>query len=213
VSEETSTILAIAADRFLTHRHGKARDVYTAIGRGEDPRVSAHVMAVREGFLIDVELPYPDIYESATYVAALLQAEHVIGLQEHLAVPPSEERRLVVPTADDIVVRLWAGESWIDGRIQSHLSEPYASFPRAVRWLPEPAALPETTQQFIDPVCAYSYREVSFSEARSQLRRDGCVVTHLELDQALDRWTAEFGHSDTWDIGPELGRPFGPSDE
>jgi hypothetical protein len=213
VSGETTAILAIAADRFLTTRHERARDVFGAIARGLDPRAPGHIVCIRDGRLFDVELPGPDIGRGPEFVACLLRAEHVVGLEEQLDVAPPapEEAPFAAPGPDALGVRLWACEAWLEGRSAVRVSERYVSFPSALQWSEPQLSHPELDRFLFDYEAAFAPTALTDDQARVILEHKGCRVTDFDLDRALDRWVVEFGDPDTWDIGPETGPPFGPS--
>lgn len=212
MSGETTAILAIAADRFLTGRFAHARDVFGSIARGEDPRAPGHVVCVRDGRLFDVVLPGPDLGQGPTFIAALLRAEHVVGLEEQLDVRAvNTAAPSLVANPDDIGVRLWACEAWIEQRTEVHVSERYVSFPRAVQWTAPTASRFELDRYLFDYEAAFTPRSLSDEHARTILEHKGCRITDLDLDQALDRWVSEFGQALDRDLGPESGPTFGPN--
>ena len=214
MSEATTVMLAIAADRFLAGRFERARDVFGAIAQGLDPRAPGHVVCMRDGRLFDVELPGPDIGRGPEFIACLFRAEHVVGLEEQLDVTPAgPDQPLFAPDPTALGVRLWACEAWIERRSAVHVSERYVSFPNTVRWTDDRVSRPELDRYLFDYEAAFNPVGLTDDQARVILEHKGCRITDLDLDRALDRWVAEIGTPDSWDIGPEPGRPFGPSGE
>lgn len=206
MSEEQTAILAIAADRFLTGRHEHARDVFDALAHGLDPRAPGHVVCIRDGRLFDVQLPGPDIGHGPEFIARLLRAEHVVGLEEQIDVaPPTPEEGLIVtPASDALGVRLWACEAWLEGRSAVRVSERYVSFPSTLRWSETAVSRPELDRFLFDYEAAFAPTDLSDAQARSILEHKGCRITDLDLDQTLDRWINEFENPVTWDLGPGL---------
>lgn len=202
MSEETPAILSIAADRFLTGRYANARDVIGAIARGQDPRAPGHVVCVRDGRLFDVQLPQPDLGRSPSFVACLFRAEHVIGLEERLdAAPAKPGTSPLLAHADDLAVRLWACEAWIEQRSAVRVSERYVTFPRALRWAETEPARPEVDRYLFDYEAAFAPHSLTDDQAVTILEHKGCRVDDVDLDRALDRWVADFGPSLDRDLG------------
>lgn len=212
--DETTAILSIAADRFLAGRHANARNVFAAISRGQDPRAPGHVVCVREGRLFDVELPRPDLGRGPSFIACLLRAEHVVGLEEQLDVgQPDSERPSLVPTPEDLGVRLLACEAWIEQRSEVRISERYVSFPREVRWTAETPDRLVLDRYLFDYEAAFSPNGLTDEQARVILEHKGCRITDLDLEQTLDRWIADYEPELSRDFGPASEPPFGPNPE
>lgn len=205
--DQPTAILEIAADRFLAGRFHAARDVFAALARGLDPRAPSRVVCIRQGTMFDVELPRADLGHSPTFVARLFRAEHVVGLEEHLDVgPATSEAMSLIADPDDIAVRLWACEAWIEYRSEVHVSERYVSFPRALNW-EEIALTPEVRDRYLfDYEAAFARHGLSDEQVTTILEHKGCRVTALDLDRELDHWIEQTGLN-----GPDLGPYFGPS--
>jgi hypothetical protein len=207
VNNETTAVLSIAAEQFLTGRYASARNVFAALARGEDPRAASHVVCIRNGRMFDVRLPSVEIGNAPPFVAALLRAEHVIGLEEQLDIaPPPPGEHPLTASAQDIGVRLWAHEAWIEQRSAVRVSDRYISFPRSVRWNEPNLSPPERDRFVFDYEAAFSPLHFNDEQATVILEHKGCAVHAIDLDKALDRWLAEH---DLGFSGPTLADGFG----